>query len=856
LKQIKTLQLLGRRLEVKVLSALEWWAARSRLFERLLTPSLMRKLMIASLGQDLRYAFRQLRKSPGFAAIAVLTLALGSGATTGIFTVVSGVLLTPLHYPQPESLVTLHVEAENRGDRWGFSYPDFLDCQRECRSFEGVAAWTYGGGTVSAPGEPEYINGRLISADLFPVLRVPLVIGRSFVPAEDQVGAAPVAIISARLWERRYGASPQALGTSLAYDGKAYTVVGVAPRGVLLDGDADVFTPLGQATEPRMHWRAAHFIHVDARLRPGVTLSGAQAELALLSVRLAKQYADSNKGIALVPHPLQSELVHDVKPTLLLLLSAVSLVLLIACVNVASLLLTRVVSRTHEFALRLALGAPGRRLLRQCLIESSVLGVCGGSLGLLVAILGTGPFLRFWPDGLPRSDEVHVDWRVLLFAVTTSISTALIFGLIPALRANRSAIEGTLRSHSRTFAGTARTPLSGFVISQIALSLVLLSAAGVMGRTLMRFASLNPGVDMHNTLAARVALSPSVLSNPAKARAAWQELMESMRRVPGVQTVALTDTVPMREGQNVLGYRATAVPVPSSQEPEALASAVTPDYLQVMRLPLIRGRFFTDTDKVGAPQVVVIDENLAHHAFAGEDPVGKVLWIPALGQQPVQVIGVVGHVRHWGLAGDDLSTVHDQCYYPLAQVPDQLVRFFSSVLSVVVRTKVPPLNTFDALQKQARGAMGDQALYEVRTIERLVSASLAQQRFLLLLFAIFAGLALLLACVGIYSVIAYLTSQRIPEFGVRLALGAHSSDIISLVLRESLAIILVGIGIGLLASIGSGRVLQRLEPAVQTAQGLVLAVVLPALILGALIACYIPARRAGKVDPAVSLRYE
>lgn len=812
--------------------------------------------MIASLAQDLRYAFRQLRKNPGFAAIGMLTLALGSGATTGIFTVVSGVLLKPLEYPQPESLVTLHVQADKRRDRWGFSYPDFLDCQRQCRSFAGIVAWTYGGGIVSRPGEAEYVDGRLISADLFSVLRLPLVMGRSFARAEDQVGAPPVAIISTRLWQRRYGASPKALGASLTYDGKAYTVVGVAPPGFLLDGDADIFTPLGQATEPRMHWRAAYFLHVYARLRSGATLSGAQTELRLMSGQLAKQYPDSNTGITLVPHSLQSELVEDVRPTLWLLLSAVSLVLLIASVNVASLLLTRMVSRGHEFALRLALGAPRGRLFRQCLIESGVLGVVGGSLGLLLAILGTRPFLRFWPDHLPRADEVHVDWRVLLFAITTSILTALIFGLVPALRANRSPIEETLRSHSRTLAGSARKPLSGFVVSQIALALVLLSAAGLMGRTLMRFASLNPGINIHNTLAARVALSPSVLSSPAQARGAWQELMARIRRVPGVQSVALTDTVPMREGQNVMDYTATSAPLPPSQESEALASAVTPDYLEVMRLPLIRGRFFNDNDKLDTPQVVVIDENLAHHAFAGQDPVGKVLWIPGFGPRPVQVIGVVGHVRHWGLADDDLSAVQDQCYYPLAQVPDPLVRFFSSVLSVVVRAKVPPLHMVDALQKQVRGSAGDQTLYEVRTMQQLVSASLARQRFLLLLFAIFAGLALLLACVGIYSVIAYLTNQRVPEFGVRIALGARASDIIRLVLGESLAMILLGIGIGLLGSLGSGRVLERLVPGVQTSQGLILAFVLPALILVALVACYIPARRAGKVDPAVSLRYE
>jgi predicted permease len=812
--------------------------------------------MIASLGQDLRYTFRQMRKNPGFAAVAVLTLALGTGATTVIFTVVSGVLLKPLAYSHPESLVTLHVQAEKRGDRWGFSYPDFLDCQRECRSFEGVTAWTYGGGTVSAPGEPQYVDGRLISPSLFSVLRLPLVKGRTFEGEDDHIGAAPVAIISTRLWQTRYDSNPRVAGMPLIYEGKSYTVVGVAPSSLQLDGDADVFTPLGQATEPRMQWRGAHFLHVYARLRPEIALSQAQSELALMSTQMAKQYPDTNAGITLVPHSLQSELVKDVRPTLWLLLSAVSVVLLIACVNVASLLLTRVVSRGHEFSLRLALGAPGRRLFSQCLIESSVLGVLGSALGLLVASLGTGPFLRFWPDRLPRADEVHVDWRVLVFAIISSMLTALLFGLIPAFRANRSAIEETLRSRSRTITGNARRPLNAFVVSQIALALVLLSAAGVMARTLLRFAALDPGIDIHDSLSARVALSPTVLSNPAQARAAWQELMDSMRRVPAVQSVALADIVPMREGENVLDYRETANPVPSSQEAEALASAVTPDYLQVMRLPLVRGRFFNDNDKLGSPQVVVIDENMARHAFGSEDPVGKVLWIAGFGERPVQVVGVVRHVRHWGLADDDFSRVRDQCYYPLAQVPDPLVRFFSSVLSIVIRTNVPPLNTVETLQRQARGATGDQTLYEVRTMEQLVSASLARQRFLLLLFAIFAGLALLLACVGIYSVIAYLTGQRVPEFGVRLALGAHSSDIIRLVLRESLAIVLAGIVIGLVASIGTGRVLQRLVPGLQAADVSILVVVLPALILAALFACYIPARRASKVDPVVSLRYE
>ena len=603
------------------------------------------------LVQDIRYAIRGLRQRPGFALLAILILALGSGATTIIFTVISSVVLKPLSYPDPKSLFAVHIQTEKHGDRWGFSYPAFLDCRRECRSFEGVAAWTYSGGTVSAPGEPEYVAGRQISSELFSLLRIPVAKGRSFMPAEDQIGAAPVAIISTHLWQQRYGADPRVVGMRLTYDSKAYTIIGIAPTCFQLDGDADVFTPLGQSNEPRMRYRGAHFIHVAARLRRGITLPQAQSELEVLSQRLAKQYPDSDAGITQVLYPLQKELVQDVRPTLWLLLGAVTLVLLIGCVNVASLFLTRVVSRQHEFALRLALGAPRGRLLRQCLTESGALGICGGLLGMLLAMVGIHPFIHFWPDRLPRANEIHVDWRVLLFAIASSILTGVIFGLIPALRANNSAIEQTLRSQSRNIAGSARRPLRGFVICQIALALVLLSAAGLLGRTVLRLSSLNPGIDIRNILTARVAVSPAALSDPAKGRATWQELRDAMKRVPSVSSVALTDIVPMRVGENVLPYSATAT-IPSVNEaPEALASAVTPEYLNVTRLPLLGGRFFDENDRLGNTQVVVIDEKMARRAFGAEDPVGRLLWIRSMGNKPVQVVGVVGHVPFPASAG-------------------------------------------------------------------------------------------------------------------------------------------------------------------------------------------------------------
>jgi len=807
--------------------------------------------------QDVRYAWRGLRKHPGFALLAVLILALASGATNVMFTLVSGVLLRPLAYPEPDRLVTVHIQVPKIGDVWGFSYPDFLDCRHGSRSFEQVAAWTYGGGTVSAPGEAQYVEGRRISSELFSVLQIKLLKGRAFGAAEDRIGAAPVAIISKRLWQQRYGGDPHAVGMRLLYDGGVYTIVGIAPSGFQLDGDADVFTPLGQNNDLRMRWRGARFLHVVARMRRNVTLREAQSELAVRSQQLAKQYPDDDGGITLVPHPLQSEVVQHVRPTLWLLLGAVGVVLLIGCVNVASLFLTRIVSRQREFALRLALGARRGRLLRQCLTESGTLGVCGGAIGLLLAIAGTQPFVRFWPYGLPRADEIHLDWRVLLFSIAMSILTGILFGLVPALRANNnSAIEQTLRSQSRSSVGSARRPLSGFVVCQIALAMVLLSAAGVLGRTLLRLSALNPGIDIHNVLTARVAISPEALSDPAKARADWQQLLDDVKGVPAVRSAALTDIVPMREGENVLGYASTAAIPSPNQLPQALASAVTPDYMAVMRLPLLSGRFFDENDKLSTAQVVVIDENLARRTFGDGDAVGKLLWIPAMGNKPVQVVGVVGHVRNWGLAGDDLSRIHDQIYYPLAQVPDKLVHLFASIISIVVRTNAPPLSVIQTLQKQARGAAGDQTLYEVFTMEELTSASLAQQRFLLVLFATFSALALLLACVGIYSVVAYLTSQRVPEFGVRIAVGANSADILKLVLRESLVLVLAGVGIGILGSIGSARILQSLVPAAQSPLASTLSLVLPVLIGVVVFASYIPARRAAKVDPIVALRYE
>ncbi len=811
---------------------------------------------LEDLFQDFRYALRTLRQRPGFAAVAILTLALGSGATTVMFTVINGVLLKPLAYPEADRLISLHGKTEKYGEQWGFSYPEFQDYQRASRTLGSVAAWTHGGGTVTRPGEPEYVFGRLISAELFSVLGVPLVEGRAFLPEEDQPGAAPVAVISHSLWQRRFGGSRETIGQHLIFEGKSYTIVGIARAGFQMDGEADIYTPLGQNTDPRMQNRGAFFIHVLGRLQRNVTLAEAQTEMSVIARQLATQYPEDNQGRGMVTHPLSQEVVGDVRPTLWLLLGAVSLVLLIACVNVASLLLARAVSRGRELAMRAALGASRGRLVRQCLTESSVLGVSGGALGILLAVAGIHPFVSLWPGSLPRAEDVQLDWRVLLFALGVSLLSSLLFGLAPALRAPAREPERALRGAGRSLGGSARRLHSGFVIAEVALAVVLLVSAEILGRTLLRLSSLDPGFNTRNVLVAHVALSPAVLENPAKARTAWEDVLGRARRLPGVQSVALADVVPMRVGEDAVGYWATPVPPPPDQIPLALTSIVTPDYLNVMGMRLRRGRFLNEQDRTGHELVVVIDDNLAQHAFAGSDPVGKGLWIQGMDSNPARIVGVVGHVRHWGLAGDDQSRVRDQIYCSFYQLPDPLVHLLSSVMSITVRTSITPLNVAEPLRRELRGPGADQTLYDVHTMDDLARASLDRQRFLLWLFGIFAGLALLLACIGIYGVLTYLTNQRVPEIGLRMALGASARDVMRLVLGQSLGMIVVGIALGILGALAAGRLLEHMVDGTRPTDPSTFAIMIPVFLAAALFASFIPALRASRVDPMSALRQE
>ena len=453
-------------------------------------------------------------------------------------------------------------------------------------------------------------------------------------------------------------------------------------------------------------------------------------------------------------------------------------------------------------------------------------------------------------------------------ALAVSLFTGLIFGLAPALRIPARQVEQILRGGARTVAGGSRRLHSGFVVSEIALAVVLLVSAGMLGRTLLRLSSVDPGVNVHNVLVTRAALSPAILAHPDQIRVTWKDLLDRVRRVPGVQSVAAVDTVPMREGNNQIGYWTTAAVPEKHQMPLAFANSVTPDYLQAMGIPLREGRFFNENDRMGSKLVIVIDEVMAQHAFAGQDPIGKVLWIPdmpCLGPKnqtffdctnPYEVVGVVGHVRYWGLAGDDQAHVRDQFYYPLAQVADPFLRRWSELMSIAVRSSIPPLSVLEPVRRAVRGSTSDQVLYQVQTMEDLAKQSIAQQRFLVLLFGIFAGLALLLACVGIYGVLAYATSQRVPEFGVRMALGASAGDIVRLVLRHSLAMVFTGVGVGLIGALVAARLLIRLVEGVRSMEPAAFALMIVVLIAAALFASLLPARRASRVEPMRALRQE
>jgi predicted permease len=813
---------------------------------------------LQDLLQDIHYGLRVLRKSPGFTTVAVLTVALGIGANTAIFSVVQGVLLAPLPYNEPERLVLVWQYNLTLKHVISVSYPDFLDWQRGAHSFQQMAAFDWQERDLTSPGTPEHVSGKEISSGFLSTLGVNPILGREFSPQEAKHGGPPVVIISNRMWRNRFARSAEALGKSVTLDGVDYTVVGVLPAALRLDGDdADVYTPLGQGDPLIYGDRTIHPVLCIARLNPAVTIAQSETEMGAIQERLDQLYPSADRGLGANVKPLQHEFVADVSGTLLLLLGAVGIVLLIACANVANLLLARSAARRREFAIRSALGASGARIVRQLVTESVLLALAGGALGLMLAKWGVRPVLAALPDSLPHSENIGVNVSVLLFALGVSIVVGILFGLAPALQSSRADLQTSLKARGCGSTSTHHRAQSSLVIVQMALTVVLLVGAGLLFRTMRQLWEVNPGFDARHVIAFNVGLSPAATKTTSSMRVAYQQLIERIRNIPGVTSAELTVLSPLSKHQNIGPFWA------GSQEPESVAQApralfywTGPDYLRTMQIPVRRGRFFTTADTASSQPVILIDSVLARAYFPDRDPVGEAMTIPHWGT--VRIIGVVGHVNHWGLDERDAYT-QNQIYASLNQIPDDWAPIFYRRLTVVVSTRLDSVAVMPAIKAAVYGASGDQTVYGIQVLQKALSQSLSSQRFPMILLGVFAGLALLLAAIGIYGVISYSVVRRVHEIGIRIALGAERRDVLGMVIAQGLRLALAGVAIGAATALILTRLLSSFSHLLYRvgAGDPVTFLVVSAVLTGvAILACYIPARRAMRVDPMIALRYE
>jgi len=818
---------------------------------------------VGTLIQDLRFGLRMLRRSPGFTAVAVLTLGLGIGANTAMFSVMQGVVLAPLQYANSDRLVMIW-ENNPRFPRTWVSYPNFRDWQRAARSFQQMAAFREKGVDLAGPGTPEHLNGKEISSGFFRTLGTELTLGREFSPEEDRYGGTPVVVISSRLWRNRFNGSPEALGKSLTLEGVDYTIVGVTAFGVTalasrLEDDADVYTPLGQSDPLILNDRAAHDgIYSLARLAPGVSLAQAQAESSAIQNGLDHLYPDANRDLGTYVEPVKQFVVGDAGKMLLLLLGAVGLVLLIACANVANLLFARSAARAREFAVRSALGANSTRLVRQLLTESVLLSLLGAGLGLLFAILGVKSVAAAVSENLPRSENIAVNSPVLLLTLCASIAVGILFGLAPALKGWNSDPQASLKEGGRGSTAAHHRTQSILVIVQMALTLVLLVGAGLLFRTIRHLSDVNPGFDIQHIMTFKVGVSHSLTKTAPSTRTAYQQLIERIRQVPAVQGADFTGSVPLNGGWTMPFWIGSQKPASLQGAPRLVMFLTGPDYLRTMGIPLLRGRFFSPEDTTNFPCVMVIDSVLADRYFPDSDPLGQTLSAGFSPVGPCRIVGMVGHVKQWAL-NDSSTDIQSQAYFPLYQDPDQWVPLNYRNMTIVVRTPLDVASVMPAIKSAVYGAGSDQPIFNVETMEQIVSESMSSQRFPMILLGTFAGLALLLASVGIYGVISYSVAQRIHEIGIRMALGAHKRDVFRMVVGQGLALALAGLAIGVVAALILTRVLSSfslLLYGVGANDPVTFVTVSVMLLFVAVVACYIPTRRAMRVDPMVALRYE
>ena len=801
--------------------------------------------------RDLHYAIRLLWKRPGFTVVAVITLALGIGANTAIFSVVNAVLLSPLPYEDPDQLVMVwEQQVIANQNQQPVTLPNFEDWKAQNQVFEQLALTRNMTFNLTHGEETDRITGARVSSNLYSLLRVKPVLGRDFLEAEGQPGAEPVALISYGLWQRQYGSDPQLIGKPLQVDGSPYTVVGVLPPGLgFPTPETELVIPFIPLTRERH--RANHFIRVIGRLRPGLSLAQAGAEMEAIAARLEQQYPDTNTGWRVQLVPLHEQLVGKTRAALLVLLGAVGCVLLIACANVANLLLARAVGRRMELAVRAALGASRWQLIRQLLTESILLSLSGGLLGFLLALWGVPVLTGLSSGSIPRVEEIGISYRVLGFTVLISLLTGVIFGLVPALRSSSTKLTDSLREGRRGSTGGLlhKRALSALVISEVALALVLLVGAGLMIRSFLSVRQVSPGYDPKGLLTVGVGLSPIKYPELQQQATFYQDLLAKLETLPGVVSVAGVSKLPVVPVISSSGFTIKGRPVASGHEPNADFRVVSPRYFQTMGIPFLQGRDFTTRDTKDTPDAVIVNKVMAERFWPNEDPLGQYIQLSAETTRWRQIVGVVGNEKLSGLDAETGPAI----YVPLTQnsFPNAL-----RSLVLVVRAAGNPLSLTPSIRQELRSMDQDQALFQARLLEEEISNSLSQRRFNSLLLVIFAALAGILAAVGIYGVIAYTVTQRTHEIGVRLALGARPVDVLKLILGRGIKLTLIGIGIGLFAAFALTRVLATLLYGVSTTD--------PATFLGvpllltavALLASYLPARRATKVDPMIALRYE
>ena len=806
-----------------------------------------------SIIKDIRFALRGLLKHRAFTAIAVVTLALGIGGSTSIFTVVDAALIRGLPYKSPDRLYHLWERTpQEKFSKREFSYPDYQDYEKNNVFEGGLAAYTGGGALLSGSGESENVGAPRVSANFFSVLGVDPILGRTFQAGEDQPGANRVTILTYGFWQRRFGGDPGVIGRGLTINGENYAVIGVLPPSFQFAlRNNDLWLPY-QPTQNQLTRRYMHGTNLIGRLKPGLGPTEAQSELSVIANRIEQEHNTSHAGTTAYVVPLQEEIVGTVRPILFVLLAAVGFVLLIACANVASLLLTRSLSRQKEVAIRSALGASRWRVIRQLLTESILLSLLGGVAGLLIAYWGVPALIAWIPqnqlNAMPFLKSLGLDTSILAFSFGLSLLTGLVFGLAPALQSSRLDLNEALKEGGRQTSASASHRLrSAMVVTEIALAVVLLVGAGLMMKSLLRLLQTDIGFKSENLLTMTVVLPPSKYTDPQRLISFNDELRQRVQSLPGVAGAGTVNILPLNGGNTTRFYIDGDPVPPPGKETESNIRTVSDDYFKALGVPLLAGRTFDARENPNSPQVVIIGKTIADRMFPGRDPIGKRLRYASVQQDPVEIVGVVGDIKITGLD----EAVKPVLYYSFRQFP-------STFANLVARTNSDPNALTNSIRNEVRNLEGEAAILNVRTMDDMIAQTPASfmRRFPALLISIFAGVALLLASIGIYGVVSYSVSQQTHYIGVRMALGARPADILKMVLKQGLVLALLGVGIGVVAALGLMRLLSSLLYQVSTNDVSTFVIVTGSLFVVALLACYVPARRATKVDPLVALRYE